>query len=56
VLCGADNSCLMHLDGILRRQDAPLRTVHLAEILASTESLPYQPSQPLPAAETEKIR
>ncbi|SDT83224.1 L-lactate dehydrogenase complex protein LldE [Streptomyces sp. TLI_053] len=37
VLCGADNSCLMHLGGTLRRQDAPLRTVHLAEILASTE-------------------
>jgi L-lactate dehydrogenase complex protein LldE len=36
VLCGADNSCLMHLDGIVRRQGAPLRTVHLAEILAST--------------------
>jgi len=43
VLCGADNSCLMHLDGILRRQDAPLRTVHLAEILASTRERPYQP-------------
>ena len=23
----------MHLDGILRRQDAPLQAVHLAEIL-----------------------
>ncbi|MFG1812105.1 (Fe-S)-binding protein, partial [Streptomyces sp. NPDC049040] len=42
VLCGADNSCLMHLDGILRRQDAPLRAVHLADILASTEEHPYQ--------------
>ena len=37
-LCGADNSCLMHLSGMLRRQDAPLRTLHLAEILASTEA------------------
>lgn len=37
VLCGADNSCLMHLDGMLRRTDSPLRTVHIAEILASTE-------------------
>lgn len=37
VLCGADNSCLMHLGGILRRQDAPQRALHLAEILASTE-------------------
>ncbi|MER5886428.1 (Fe-S)-binding protein [Streptomyces sp. NPDC001941] len=41
VLCGADNSCLMHLDGILRRQDAPLRTLHLAEILAATEADPH---------------
>ncbi|MEE4540383.1 (Fe-S)-binding protein [Streptomyces sp. V4-01] len=38
ILCGADNSCLMHLDGMLRRQDTPLRTLHLAEILASTRS------------------
>ncbi len=37
-LCGADNSCLMHLSGMLRRQDAPLRTLHIAEILASTEA------------------
>ncbi len=41
VLCGADNSCLMHLDGILRRDRSPLRTVHIAEILASTEEHPY---------------
>ncbi|WP_411104551.1 (Fe-S)-binding protein [Streptomyces sp. cmx-4-9] len=40
VLCGADNSCLAHLDGLLRRADAPLRTVHLAEILAATEEEP----------------
>ncbi|MEV7415293.1 (Fe-S)-binding protein [Streptomyces sp. NPDC089919] len=37
VLCGADNSCLLHLGGTLRRQDAPLRVLHLAEILAATE-------------------
>ena len=40
VLCGADNSCLMHLGGILRREDAPLRALHLAEILASRETEP----------------
>ncbi|MFI0982086.1 (Fe-S)-binding protein [Streptomyces sp. NPDC021093] len=39
-LCGADNSCLMHLGGMLRRQDAPVRALHLAEILASTEEEP----------------
>ncbi|WP_405483554.1 (Fe-S)-binding protein [Streptomyces sp. NBC_00009] len=41
VLCGADNSCLMHIGGILRRQDAPQRALHLAEILASTEEEPW---------------
>jgi L-lactate dehydrogenase complex protein LldE len=40
VLCGADNSCLMHLGGLLRRADSPLRPVHLAEILASTDQEP----------------
>ena len=37
-ICTAgDNSCLMHIGGGLRRQRAGVRTVHLAEILASTE-------------------
>lgn len=40
VLCGADNSCLMHIGGILHRQDAPLRALHIAEILLSTEAEP----------------
>ncbi|MFE2874458.1 (Fe-S)-binding protein [Streptomyces roseus] len=40
VLCGADNSCLAHLDGILRRRGEAVRTLHLAEILASTEEEP----------------
>ncbi|MFE5807774.1 (Fe-S)-binding protein [Streptomyces sp. NPDC056491] len=40
VLCGADNSCLAHLDGLLRRADSPMRTLHLAEILAATEEEP----------------
>jgi L-lactate dehydrogenase complex protein LldE len=35
-LAAADNSCLMHLEGIARRERAPVRTVHLAEILAAT--------------------
>ena len=33
----ADNSCLMHIGGALHRQRAGVGTVHLAEILASTE-------------------
>ncbi|MEU6486919.1 (Fe-S)-binding protein [Streptomyces sp. NPDC046887] len=46
VLCGADNSCLMHLEGVRARtggeRAAGLRTVHLAEILASTEEEPLR--------------
>ena len=37
VLCAADNSCLMHIGGGLSRLRTGVRTVHLAEILASTE-------------------
>ncbi|MFE7549299.1 (Fe-S)-binding protein [Streptomyces gardneri] len=37
VLCAADNSCLMHIGGGLSRRDSPVRTMHLAEILAATE-------------------
>ena len=32
-----DSSCLMHIGGGLKRQRAGVRTVHLAEILATTE-------------------
>ncbi len=36
--CAAcDNSCLMHIEGALHRQRTGVRTVHLAEILASEE-------------------
>ncbi|MFB7378533.1 (Fe-S)-binding protein [Kitasatospora purpeofusca] len=42
VLCGGDTSCLLHLGGTLRRQGAPLRPLHLAEILASTEAEPWR--------------
>ncbi|RPJ62161.1 MAG: (Fe-S)-binding protein [Acidobacteria bacterium] len=31
---GNDVSCLMHLDGLLRRQSIPVKTLHLAELLA----------------------
>jgi len=37
VCASGDNSCLMHIGGGLHRQRAGVRTVHLAEILASTE-------------------
>nr|WP_315198353.1 (Fe-S)-binding protein [uncultured Flavobacterium sp.] len=32
-ITGADMSCLMHLEGILRRQKSPIKTIHIAEIL-----------------------
>jgi L-lactate dehydrogenase complex protein LldE len=38
VLCAADTSCLMHIGGGLHRQRAGVATMHLAEILAATES------------------
>jgi L-lactate dehydrogenase complex protein LldE len=41
VLCGADNSCLMHIGGVLSREGDPVRALHLAEILASTEEEPW---------------
>jgi L-lactate dehydrogenase complex protein LldE len=39
VLCAGDRSCLMHIGGGLERIRAGVRTLHLAEILASTEAL-----------------
>ncbi len=31
-----DSSCLMHIQGVLDREKIPLKTIHLAEVLAST--------------------
>ncbi len=38
VCTALDNSCLMHIEGGLRRHGSTIRCMHLAEILASTES------------------
>jgi L-lactate dehydrogenase complex protein LldE len=35
VVCAADNSCLMQIGGALSRQRTGVRTLHLAEVLAS---------------------
>src|SRR3954469_4664456 len=43
VCTAADNSCLMHIGGALHRQRAGVGTVHLAEILASTEDGSFRP-------------
>ncbi len=40
-VCTVDNSCLLHIGGTLSREGSPVRPVHLAEILASTEDDPY---------------
>ncbi len=37
VLVAGDNSCLMHVGGLLARQQSGVRVMHLAEILASTD-------------------
>jgi L-lactate dehydrogenase complex protein LldE len=37
VCTAGDNSCLMHIGGGLKRQRAGVETIHLAQILASTE-------------------
>ncbi|MDN5893682.1 MAG: (Fe-S)-binding protein [Nocardioides sp.] len=37
VLVAGDNSCLMHIGGILSRQRSGVRVMHLAEILAQEE-------------------
>jgi L-lactate dehydrogenase complex protein LldE len=35
IITGSDMSCLMHLEGILRRQKSPVTVKHIAEILNS---------------------
>jgi L-lactate dehydrogenase complex protein LldE len=39
VCAATDNSCLMHIGGGLHRQQTGIRCVHLADILASAETL-----------------
>jgi L-lactate dehydrogenase complex protein LldE len=40
VLLAGDNSCLMHVGGLLSRGKSGVRVMHLAEVLASTEEGP----------------
>jgi L-lactate dehydrogenase complex protein LldE len=45
-VCSAgDASCLLHIGGGLSRAGAPTRAVHLAQILASTRSHPWEPTE-----------
>lgn len=42
-LCaGGDSSCQLHMSGAARRRDSQVRTIHLAEILASTRANPLE--------------
>lgn len=36
VITGGDMSCLMHLEGLLKRQNSPVKVMHIAEILNTT--------------------
>jgi L-lactate dehydrogenase complex protein LldE len=35
VLTSTDMSCLMHLDGLIRRHQKPMRVMHIAEVFAA---------------------
>ena len=35
IITGVDVSCLMHMEGIMRRQKSPMKVMHIAEILNS---------------------
>ena len=37
IITAGDMSCLMHLDGLLRRQKNPIQVMHIAEILAGDQ-------------------
>lgn len=40
IITSTDMSCLMHLDGLLRRNERKLRVMHIAEIIAGREPTP----------------
>jgi L-lactate dehydrogenase complex protein LldE len=40
VIAGYDMSCLMHLDGLIRREGKPIRVMHVAEILEGARLAP----------------
>jgi L-lactate dehydrogenase complex protein LldE len=50
ILVAGDNSCLMHVGGMLSRQRSGVRVMHLAEILASTEAGATPTEHPVDAA------
>ena len=34
-ITGADSSCLMHMQGVIQRENHPIRMIHVVEILAA---------------------
>jgi L-lactate dehydrogenase complex protein LldE len=34
-IISTDLSCLMHLDGYIRKKELPIKTMHIADVLAS---------------------
>ncbi|NUP33657.1 MAG: (Fe-S)-binding protein [Streptomycetaceae bacterium] len=52
VLCAGDNSCLTHIGGLLSRQHAGVRVMHLADILASEGPHPELDPYPSGAVRT----
>ena len=43
-VASCDGSCLMHIEGILRKRGASVKTIHLASILASAPALGKPPA------------
>jgi L-lactate dehydrogenase complex protein LldE len=53
VLVAADNSCLVHIGGLLGRDRSGVRTMHIAEVLAATERSAATTPAPRPAESAE---
>jgi L-lactate dehydrogenase complex protein LldE len=45
VLTAADMSCLMHMDGLIRRQRKPIRVMHVAELLVEAIGIDGSPKR-----------
>lgn len=53
VLTAGDMSCLMHLEGLIRRQKLPIRVMHVAEILETAIATPA--SKPVTKAAAQPV-
>jgi L-lactate dehydrogenase complex protein LldE len=55
-ITSTDPSCLLHIDGILRRQKSKVRTIYLASILAQTSAPETAKQKEAAARETDATR